>query len=273
MFFLQVVPGEGPQTPPTTCFIDRLCQSTRRAAFSPGSYRLSMEPVASLTANTIGHRALAPFRSAISDPDSVGRGADGQTWLCLKDLELIYEGYFERLSGHVNRSLTPLHTFPHIVESLHPETRSIPSLPGVLTLSSPQRHTMYLWIGVHRWILYLADPVNAAVKKLLEDGVYAEKGFPKDQFPALTGEALYRDAESRDYRGTASNGRLAELNWSQVRLTKLSEAMELSEELVRMVETEELERKEEEGKVKNDADTEEDEEGKLLSADPLACLR
>lgn len=83
--------------------------------------------------------------------------------MCLVDLELLHEGHFERLAGAHDRPLTPLSSFTYIIESLYPETRSIPSLPAVLTLSTPQRHTVYLWAGVHRWILYLADPVNAGV--------------------------------------------------------------------------------------------------------------
>ena len=106
--------------------------------------------------------------------------------MCLIDLELLYEGHFERLAGAHDRPLTPLYSFTCIIESLYPETRSIPSLPAVLALSSPQRHTVSLWVCVHRWILYLADPANAGVKKLLEEGVYAEKALPKDLFPALT---------------------------------------------------------------------------------------
>lgn len=76
------------------------------------------------------------------------------------------------------------------------------------------------------------------MKKLLEDGVRPEEAFPEDLFPASTGEALYRDAEMRQYRGEVHNGRFAELTWSQVRLKKLSEAMKTSDKLVRAVEKE-----------------------------------
>ena len=255
---MQVVPQEKKKAPPTTCYFDRLCQSARHAVFIPGSYRLSLEPRESLKASTAGYQALSPFTNALSDPETIGRGAEGQIWMCLVDLELLYEGHLERLAGAHNRPLTALHTFTCIIESLYPETRSIPSLPAVLTLSSLQRHTVYLWVGVHRWILYLGDPVNAGVKKLLEEGVYAEKAFPKDLFPAFTGQALYRDAETRDFRGQALNDRFVELTWSQVRHTKLSEAMRMSDELVRTTEEE----------VNETTDSNDEKDGKLLLAVP-----
>lgn len=176
----------------------------------------------------------------MKEADSIGRGDEGQVWICLVELELLYDGYFERLAGHATRALTPLHTFTHLIESLYPETRSIPSLPGVLTLSPPQRHTLNLWVGVHRYISYIADPINAGVKRLLEEGVRPEEAFPDDLFPALKGEALYRDAETRQYRGETRNGRVAELTWSGVRFKKLSEVMKLSDELVRAAEMEEV---------------------------------
>lgn len=139
----------------------------------------------SLEEKTVGYQALAAFRRAIREPELIGTGADGQRWLCLVDLELLYEGYFHRLEGAAATPLTPLHTFTEIIESLCPETRSVPSLLGVLTLSSPQRHTLYLWIAVHHYILYLDDPANSAVKRLIKEGVYAEKAFPKELFLLL----------------------------------------------------------------------------------------
>lgn len=129
---LQIIPEKSSRTPLTTCFIYKLCQSTERPVFTPGSYRLSLEPNANLKANTVRHEAIAPPHKAKYEPDFVGRGDEGQRLICLVDLELLYEGYFERLAGHVTIALTPLHTFTHIIESLYPETRSVPSLPGVL---------------------------------------------------------------------------------------------------------------------------------------------
>ena len=115
--------------------------------------------------------------------------------------------------------------------------------------------------------MYLKDPANTDVKKLLEEGVYVERAFPKDLFPALTGQALYRDAETRGYRGRAFNGSYAELHWSQVSLRKLSEAMKMSDELVKAVEKEEVE----EDKVNHDAVSDHEKDGKYLLTFP-SCL-
>ena len=129
---------------------------------------------------------------------------------------------------------------PRLIEWLHfivPEIRSLPGSPDVLTLSSPQRHTVYLWVAVHHWVVYLCE--NPSVKQLLDDGVYVEKAFPRDLFPALnSGEALYLDVQSRDFRGYASNGKLAELAWNQVLEEKLSDSLRMSDELVHLLETE-----------------------------------
>ena len=177
---------------------------------------------------------------------------------------MLYEGHFERLTGHAKTPLTHLYEFVHIIESLYPETRSSSSLPGILSLSSAQQHTVYLWIAVHRYILYLADPGNAGVKKLLDEEVACEKAFPGDVYPALTGQALYRSTEALEYRGRASNGHIAELTWAQVVSRDLSEALAMSEELVAAVEKGSNE--EEENGQSNDADSDEEENGKLSLA-------
>ena len=222
-----------------------------------------MEPLEKIEGDTVGYQALAPFPKAAEDPNLVGRGADGQYWLCLRDLELLYEGHFERLTGNAKTPLTHLYENVHFIESLYPETRSNSSLPGVLNLRSAQRHTVYLWIAVHRYVLYLADPANAAVKKLLDQGVACEKAFPGDVYPALTGQALYRSTEVLEYRGRASNGHIAELTWAQVVSRDLSEALAMSEELVATVEKGSTE--EEENRESNDADSDEEENGKPSS--------
>ena len=71
-------------------------------------------------------------------------GADGQYWLCLRDLELLYEGHFERLTGDANTPPTHLYGNVHVIESLYPEIRLNSSLSGILNLSSAQQHTVYL---------------------------------------------------------------------------------------------------------------------------------
>ena len=225
-----------------------------------------MEPREKIKGNAVGCEALAPFQKAAEDPETVGRGADGQYWLCLRDLELLYEGHFARLTGHAETPLTHLYEYVHVIESLYPETRSSSSLPGVLNLSSAQQYTVYLWVAVHRYILYLADPENAGVKKLLDEGVACEKAFPRDVYPALTGQALYRSTEALEYRGRASNGHFAELTWAQVVSRDLSEALAMSEELVATVEKGSNE--EEENGASNDGDSDEEENGKL----PLGSL-
>ena len=228
---------------------------------TPGSFRLSMEPREKIEGNTVGFQALVPLRKALAEPEMVGRGADGQYWLCLRDLELLYEGHFERLTGLASTPLTHLYENVHFIESLYPETRSKSSLPDILNLSSAQQHTVYLWIAVHRYILYLADPTNAEVKKLLDQGVPCEKAFSRDVYPALTGQALYRSTEALEYRGRASNGHIAELTWAQVISRDLSEALAMSEELVAAVEKGSNEAEERE--ASNDADSDEEENGKL----------
>lgn len=118
-----------------------------------------------------------------------------------------------------------------------PGTRSLPGFPGIITLTSPQRHTVYLWVAVHLWVFHPCE--NLDVKKLLDDGVYVEKAFPRDLFPALnSSEALYLDAETRDYRGYSPSGQPAELNWSQILEEKLSDSLKLSDELVEFLENE-----------------------------------
>ena len=220
-----------------------------------------MEPREKIEGNTVGFQALAPFQKAIGDPKSVGKGADGQYWLCLRDLERLYEGHFARLTGHENAPLTHLYEYVDFIESLYPETRSNSSIPGILNLGSAQKHTVYLWIAVHRYVLYLANPANAGVKKLLNQGIACEKAFPGDVYPALTGEALYRSIEVMKYRGRASNGNIAELTWAQVISRNLSEALVMSEELVATVDKG-SDKEEEDGKG-NDADPDEGENGKL----------
>lgn len=256
-----MVPEESRETPLTTCYIFQWCRSPRRAVFTQGSYRLSLEPREKIEGNTVGFQALAPFQKAFRDPKTVGKGADGQYWLCLRDLELLYEGHFARLTGHTNTPITHLYEYEHFIESLYPETRSKSSIPGILNLGSAQTHTVYLWIAVHRYVLYLADPANAGVKRLLDQGVACEKAFPGDVYPALTGEALYRSIEAMKYRGRASNGNIAELTWAQVISRNLSEALLMSEELVATVEK--GSDKEEENGKSNDADPDEEENGKL----------
>ncbi|KAM0794517.1 hypothetical protein BDR22DRAFT_826887 [Usnea florida] len=254
---LQVVHETTRKTPLTTCYIDKWCQSARQPEIPQGSFRLSIEPREKIEGNTVGYQALAPFRKASQDPEVVGRGTDGQYWLCLRDLELLYEGRFERMTGLVNTPLTHIYQNVEFIESLYPEARSNSTFPGILNLSSAQKHTVYLWIAVHRYILYLADPANAGVKKLLDEGVACEKAFPRDVYPALTGQALYRSTEALEYRGRASNGKFAELTWAQVLSRDLSEALVMSEELVAAVEKGSNE--EEENGESNDAESDEEE--------------
>ena len=258
---LQVIPEKSRETPLTTCFLYNWCQSPRRAVSTQGSYRLSLEPREKIEGNTVDFQALAPFSKAMGNSESVGRGADGQYWLCLRGLELLYEGRFERLTGDANTPLTHLYEYVRFIESLYPETRPNSSIPGTLNLRSAQKHTVYLWIAVHRYVLYLADPVNAGVKKLLDQGVACEKAFPGDVYPALTGQALYRSTEALNYRGRASNGNFAELTWAQVISRDLSEALVMSEELVATVEKDS---NEEEGNGEcKDADCDKEKDGKL----------
>ena len=229
-----------------------------------------MEPREKIEGHTVDFQSLAPLRKAISEPEIVGRGADGQYWLCLRDLELLYEGHFERLTGNAETPLTHLYENVDFIESLYPEIRQNTSLPGVLNLSSAQQHTVYLWIAVHRYILYLADPANAGVQKLLDDGVASEKVFPEDMYPALAGQALYRSTEALEYRGRASNGHIAELTWAQVVSRDLSEALAMSEALVATVEKGSNE--EEENGASNDSDADEEENGKLSLGSSPASL-
>ena len=122
---------------------------------------------------------------------------------------------------------------------------------------------------MHRYILYLADPANAGVKERLDDGVACEKAFPRNVYRALTGQALYRSTEALEYRGRASNGHIAELTWDQVVSRDLSEALAMSEELVAAVEK--GSNGEEEDREGNDADSDEEEYGKL-SLGFLSCF-
>ena len=132
------------------------------------------------------------------------------------------------MTGLANTPLTHLYENVDFIESLYPEARSNSTLPGVLNPSSAGQHTVYLWIAVLGYILYLADPANAGVKKLLDEGVACEKAFPGDVYPALTGQALYQSTEALEYRRRASNGTFAELAWAQIISRDLIEALAMS---------------------------------------------
>ena len=128
----------------------------------------------------------------------------------------------------------------------------------MITLTSPHRHTVYLRVAVHRWIVYLCE--NPKVREELDKGVYVETAFPSVGFPALnSGKALYLDAATRDYKGYAPGGSLAELHWSEVLEKNLSESLALSDDLVAFWEREALgtSSEESEGSLKENFDEQE----------------
>lgn len=167
----------------------------------------------------------------------MGHGKEGELWICLTCYEgVLDDKLYQKLFGGGKEQAGP----PRLIEWVNfivPEVRSLPEFPGSFTLSSPQRHTVFLWVAVHRWLVYLCE--HPKVKNLLDDGVYVEKAFPSDLFPALNyADALYLDAETRDFRGRMLNGQTAELKWDQVFNKPLSSSLAMSDELVEFLGTE-----------------------------------
>ena len=167
----------------------------------------------------------------------MGYGKGGEIWICLTCFEGVLDGrLYRKLFGGGKDPEGP-HPLIQWLNYLMPETRSLPECPGMFTLTSPQRHTVYLWIAVHLHVFYICE--NPNVKKLLDTRIYIEKAFPNDVFLALDGnEALYLDEATRDFRGYASDGKVAELRWSQVLNTRLSDSLAMSDKLVEFLFTE-----------------------------------
>lgn len=275
---LQKIAADDYECPPTTCYCDHLCD--HKGQPGPGVYRFSLEPVqyALDATRPIGYRGLDTLKRVLASPAynrMTGYGLGGEVWLCLTCAEGIWDNKFWREVCGDTKAPNAVHELIQISECIVPEIRSIPGLPGRFNLTSPQRHTLELWIAVHRRAVFVCDPANSAAKKLLDEGADVREVFPSEFFSDDSGQAIYRDAETRDFRGRASNDQIAELMWDQVFCKKLSESMELSDQLVARVEREqgdrsprqkkeEEEKEEEKKKVKVEEEEEEEKvrEGK-----------
>lgn len=242
--------------PQTTCHYDNLCD--HKGLPKPGTYRFSLEREENVLSTTrpLGIKGVQSLSVVRRSPTLMGHGKGGEVWICLTCYEgVLNDKLYQNLFGGGLKQTGP----PILIEWLNvivPETRPLLDFPDAFTLTSPQRHTVYLWVAVHRWLVYLCEHQN--VKRLLDDGVYVEKAFPSDLFPALNhAEALYLDAETRDFQGRAPSGQAAELKWDQVLNKALSSSLAMSDELVEFLENEavagELEGPEEKGFEEDDS--------------------
>ena len=224
----------GEALPQTTCHYDFHCDHRGRP--KPGTYRFSVErrEKAMSVTHPIGFRGEQCLSEVLKSPTLMGYGKRGEIWICLT----CYEGVLDdKLHRKVFGGTEPtgLHQLIQWMNFIMPEIRSVPGFPGILTLTSPQRHTVYLWVAVHQRIVYLSEDPD--VQKLLDDGVSPEKAYPSDLFPALNGdEALYLDVETRDFKGYTRSQRIAELRWEQVLERKLSDSLAISDQLVESLE-------------------------------------
>ena len=185
----------------------------------------------------IGYRGVENLSTVRRSPSLMGHGKGGEIWICLTCYEGLLDDKLYRNVFGDGEDPAGLHQLIEWLNFIMPEIRSLPGFPGMITLTSSETHTIYLWVAVHRWVVYLCE--NPNVKKLLDDGVYVEKAFASDLFPALNGnEALYLDAQTRDFKGYASNGKPAELRWDQVLCTKLSDSLAMCNQLVEILESE-----------------------------------
>lgn len=179
----------------------------------------------------IGYRSIEKLSTVLRSRTLMGHGKGGEVWICVTCFEGVLD---DKLYRSLLGDKTPPPSLHQLIQWLNfivPETRSLPGFPGLITLTSPQRHTVQLWVAVHRWIVYLCE--NPTVKKLLNGGVYVGKAFPSDLFPALNGsEALYLNVETRDFKGYTPNNKIAELKWDQVLCTTLSNSLAMSDQLV-----------------------------------------
>ena len=212
-------------------------------------------------------KAIRDLSTVLKSPTLMGHGKGGEVWICLTCYEgVLDDRLYRKLFGGGAHS-TGLHQLIQWLNFIVPETRLLPGSPGMITLTSSQRHTVYLWIAVHRRLVYLHE--NPNVKKLLDDGLYIEKAFPSDLFPALNGnEALYLDAKTRDFKGYTPNGIVAELRGHQVLNTKLSDSLAMSDDLVSFLDgvssgesevTEEASSSEEESRQSDNGDDDKDD--------------
>lgn len=203
----------------TTCYLGINCG--HKGHEEPGTYRFSLEPrgKALSAIHPIGYRGVETLSTVRRSPSLMGHGKGGDIWICLTCYEgLLDDKRYRNVFGD-GKDPAGLHQLIEWLNFIMPEIRSLPGFPGMVSLTSSETHTIYLCVAVHRWVVYLSE--NPDVKKLLDDGVYVEKVLAKDLFPALNGnEALYLDAQTRDFKGYASNGKPAELRWDQVLCTK-----------------------------------------------------
>lgn len=238
MLVTQKTPGiVSAALPQTTCHYGIHCD--HKGQPEPETYRFSIErrEKAMSATHPIGFRGIQNLSTVLRSPTLMGQGKGGEIWICLTCYEGVLDDKLYRKLFGDGTDPAGLHQLIQWLNFIVPETRSLPEFPGTFTLTSPQRHTVYLWVAVHQWVVYLCE--NPEVKKLLDNGVYVEKAFPSDLFPALNyNEALYLDTETRDFRAYTPNGNTAELRWVQVLNTKLSDSLAMSDQLVEFFESE-----------------------------------
>lgn len=134
------------------------------------------------TTHSVGFRGEKPLSEVLKSPTIMGYGKGGEIWIYVTCYEGILDGRLYRKILGDGEDPTGLHPLIQWLNFIVLETRSLPGFPGMFTLTSPQRYTVNQWIAVHRRLVYLYE--NPNVKKLLDDGVYVEKVFPGDVFPA-----------------------------------------------------------------------------------------
>ena len=134
------------------------------------------------TTHPIRFRGEKPLSEVLKSPTIKGYGKGGEIWICVTCYEGILDGRLYRKIFGDGEDPTGFHPLIQWLNFTVLETRSLSGFPDMFTLTSPQRYTVNLWIGFHRRLVYLYE--NPNVKKLLDDGVYVEKAFPGDVFPA-----------------------------------------------------------------------------------------
>lgn len=103
----------------------------------------------------------------------------------------------------------------------------IPERPGAYKLNSAQIYGFNLRVALDRHHAYVDDSGNKTELDRLNNGHQPYTLFPPGYFPHATAPGLYLDAATRDLRGYASNGRLAEIPWRRVQYEKLSTTLAL----------------------------------------------
>ena len=151
-----------------------------------------------------------------------GLGTNGQEWWCLKCLESLFVDLRERVWKHKPDGSTLLvHPLTSIQYWIIPERRTIPQLERKFyTLQSPQIHLLAKWQAVKTYDELRDRPAEGQFN-LPEDPADG----PLTLYLGQDGESFYLDRAARDIRGVLTDGRVCEIDATNVRGYSLSEAL------------------------------------------------